>query len=98
MQLHYAATRGHAGTISSLLERGVSPAAQDERGLTPLHWAAANGKAECVALLLRAGAPVAAADDEGRERDKGIETHAADPAQDPHGREPRAEAIRRDAR
>ena len=51
-----AASRGHAGTVSILLDADANPDLRSAQGGTPLHLAAGGGFAPIVALLLAAGA------------------------------------------
>lgn len=51
--LHYAASKGHAGIVASLLKAGADAAAVDGTGATPLHRAAGGaGSLDVVRLLL----------------------------------------------
>jgi hypothetical protein len=60
-----AAAGGHASTVQSLLEKGLSPAAKDQHGRTPLHLAAAGGHQTTAEVLLRHGADINALDHTG---------------------------------
>ena len=51
-----AARKGDSSRVSSLLLSGISPDAQDRRGMTPLHFAAIGGHAEIIKTLLAKGA------------------------------------------
>jgi uncharacterized protein len=55
--LHYAAHRGHAGTVEVLVGDGGADVARRNRfGFAPLHYAAAAGRDEAAARLLDLGA------------------------------------------
>ncbi|TFB00283.1 Putative ankyrin repeat protein [Trichoderma ghanense] len=55
----WAASEGHAGVLSALLEAGASPDLPDSfSGVRPLHMAASNNHAAAVAVLLKAGVNV----------------------------------------
>jgi hypothetical protein len=53
---------GDKRRVISLLQDGVSPVCQDERGRSPLHWAASYGQASLIKALLDYGAHVNARD------------------------------------
>lgn len=55
-QLREAAAEGNALRVQTLLERGVTAQAADERGITPLFMAAKNGHRNVITLLLEHGA------------------------------------------
>lgn len=53
--LHIAASAGHAGMVSCLLEAGATVDQQDGSGQTPLFMAASGGHCDAVTELLEAG-------------------------------------------
>ncbi|NIJ55057.1 ankyrin repeat domain-containing protein [Dyadobacter arcticus] len=61
----WAAMINQQETVSFLLNKGVSPAARDQRQWTALHWAAYLGYPEIVDLLLRKKAPLEARNEFG---------------------------------
>ncbi|KAK4032231.1 ankyrin repeat and SOCS box protein-like protein [Parachaetomium inaequale] len=54
--LVYAAERGRAAVVESLIEAGACVQTRDYMGATPLHWAALRGHKDIMALLLNNGA------------------------------------------
>ena len=56
---------GNVELVRRILAAGVSPAAANKRGHTPLHLAAEGGHAEVISVLLEASAPAGAADQHG---------------------------------
>eukprot|EP00962_Isochrysis_galbana_P034564 scaffold11717_cov123-Isochrysis_galbana.AAC.2 len=56
--LHWAAYKGHAEVLWTLLLHGMSPLALDSEGNTPLHLAAAGGHLTIVKTLLSVSMPV----------------------------------------
>jgi ankyrin repeat protein len=54
--LEYAAIKGNASIIESLLNYGATLEAKGFRGMTALHWAITAGQEEAVKVLLRRGA------------------------------------------
>lgn len=61
--LFYACGYGSLAAARFLLDRGLDPAARNEKGETPLHWACWGPEPEAIKLLLERGAPVCAKDD-----------------------------------
>jgi len=64
--LHVACSRGHTEVAIALMEAGLSPAAEDDLGVTPLHVAAENGLISVVEFALDAGAERVGSDHRGR--------------------------------
>ena len=56
--LHAAASVGHVGIMTALMDKGMSPQETDDQGDTPLHWIPRNGTAASVRVLLDRGAEV----------------------------------------
>ena len=64
--LHVASQQGHEQVASFLLERGVDPSAQDEKGMTPLYVALLRGCGEVAQMLIERGADLSAQDKYGK--------------------------------
>ena len=60
--LHFAANRGNAEIVLTLLKSGAEIEARTEDGITPLHCAAGLSNAETITALLKAGANAKAID------------------------------------
>jgi len=54
--LHEAASGGHPGIISMLIQRRLDVSRKDRNGWTPLHYAASRGRGSAILVLLRRGA------------------------------------------
>ena len=63
--LHFAARKGHEGSVWALLEAGAGLDNRDPRGWAPLHYAATGGCEDCVRTLLEAGANTRVKNDDG---------------------------------
>jgi len=63
--LHYAAYRGHVGSVALLIEKGAPVNVPDNKGLSPLHNAVVSDQDEAAAYLIYKGALVDALDAEG---------------------------------
>jgi uncharacterized protein len=61
--LHLASSRGHAASVSRLLEAGSKPGSVTETGVQPLHLASQAGNPEAVKALLDRAADVNARDE-----------------------------------
>ncbi|MBL8694780.1 MAG: ankyrin repeat domain-containing protein [Planctomycetes bacterium] len=64
--IHWAAIASAFRTLSSLLERGASANALDDRKRTPLHYAIIDGDPKTLAALIMKGADLSMCDDSGR--------------------------------
>lgn len=66
MKLIEAARYSSAGGVKILLNRGVDPNCQDEKGWGPLHWAVSRDAVNVIGLLLSGGANPNLKDKEGK--------------------------------
>ena len=56
--LHYAAKKGNAEMVKTLVRKGANVNDKDNKGYTPLHFACAKGNPETVKILLEFGGDV----------------------------------------
>lgn len=56
--LHYAAKKGNAEMVKTLVRKGANVNDKDNKGYTPLHYACSNGNPESVKILLEFGGDV----------------------------------------